>query len=98
MEQVNVRIGPVSFDRADYDENDVPICMSASPRRPRARRPLRVTSSATHRGPSTSLASLCLAPCEFSTAMASCWSRFPSRSKQALTISRRRSRLPSRRS
>jgi hypothetical protein len=28
MEQVNIRIGPVAFDHADYDaENDVLYCM-----------------------------------------------------------------------
>jgi len=48
MERVNITIGSLSFDYADYDaDNDVGcICMSASRRRARGRRRRRVTSSA----------------------------------------------------
>jgi len=39
MERVNIKIGPVTFDRADYDvENDV-LCTWVSPGRLRGRRP-----------------------------------------------------------
>lgn len=41
MESVNITIGPLDFDHADYDaEGDVPCstCTSASPRRARGRR------------------------------------------------------------
>jgi hypothetical protein len=49
MERVNIKIGPLSFDHADYDaDNDCCICMSASRRRARGTRRQRATSSATH--------------------------------------------------
>jgi hypothetical protein len=51
MERVNITIGPLTFDRANYDaENDVLYLHVGDPRLRRARRRPRATCCATRSG------------------------------------------------
>ena len=57
MERVNITIGPLSFDHADYDaENDVLYLHVGEPQKARARRRRRVMSCATRPGRAASSA------------------------------------------